>query len=196
MPAQLTFDAVEHRYFLNNTPVPGVTAVLEHGGLLDYTFLEARRDQYLERGRAVHEVTRHHDEGDLAEGAVSDEIRGYLQAWRAFRRDYDFEPCLVEQMVCDPQYGYAGCIDRTGRTRDGAEVILDLKTGAAPAAVRYQLAAYAGCLEHPRAYRRLCVELHGNGNYRVIGFEVRDFQRDFDVFVRALETFKTKRGEV
>ena len=77
--------------------------------------------------------------------------------------------------------------------RDGTEIILDIKTGEAPAAVAVQLAAYAACLPHPRARRRRCVELHADGGYRVIAYETRDYQRDFDTFLTALETFKPRR---
>ena len=65
----------------------------------------------------------------------------------------------------------------------------------APAAVRYQFSAYAGCLEHPRTRLRPCAELHADGSYRVIGYETRNFQRDFDAFARALETFRAMEEE-
>jgi hypothetical protein len=127
---------------------------------------------------------------------VDPEIWKYLLAWRKFRNDYGFTPQLIERRVYNLRHGYAGCTDRTGRTRDGAKVILDLKTGSAPAAVRIQLAAYLGCLEHPRAYQRWCVELHEDASYKVIPFETRDYQRDFDQFAAALRDFRAKGGQV
>jgi hypothetical protein len=182
-----------HRYFLNGQLLPGVTSVLSVAGLLNYDFLPAAlREECLSRGRAVHQVTRDDDEGNLAESSVPPEIRGYVEGWRRFRQDYDFQPSLVEHKVCNPQYGYGGCIDRTGRTRDGAEVILDLKTGVAPAAVAIQLAAYSACLEHPRTRLRRCVELHQNGGYKVIPYQTSDFQRDFNEFLAALETYRAR----
>jgi hypothetical protein len=190
---QLVFNQATHRYTLGGVWLPNVTRVLSAVGLLNYDFLpDALRDECLRRGRAVHEVTRHEDEGNLAEGSVPPEIREYVEAWRRFRQDYDFQPNLIEHKVCNPQYGYAGCLDRTGRTRDNTEVILDLKTGAAPAAVRFQLAAYSACLAHPRTRQRWCVELHDTGSYRVIPFETSDYQRDFNEFLAALATFRNK----
>jgi hypothetical protein len=188
----LTFDESGHRYYLGGVPMPNVTAVLERAGLIDYSFLGARREEYLERGKAVHLATQRNDEGGLAEDSVPEQIHGYLEAWRRFRDDFHFVPSLIEHRVYHPQHRFAGTLDRAGKVRDGTEIILDLKSGVAPAAVRYQLAVYASCLTHPRTRRRRCVELHGNGTYRVIPYETSDYQRDFHQFLRALETFRAK----
>jgi hypothetical protein len=187
---QLTFDEPTHRYHLGNVTLPSVTTVLAAAGLLDYSFLGDRREIYLERGRAVHAATQRDDDHDLAEESLHADILGYVEAWRAFRRDYGFVPHLIEHRVFNRQYAYAGTLDRVGSIRGGAEIIVDIKSGTAPSAVRYQLAAYAGCLEHPRTRLRRCVELHQDGAYKVIPFETSDYQRDFDTFFRALETFR------
>ena len=127
--SELVFDETAHRYYLDGTPVPNVTRVLEAAGLTNYDFLGALREEYLARGRAVHEATHRDDNHDLAEESVSAEILGFVEAWRRFRRDFGFVPHLIEHKVCNPQYGYAGCIDRVGRIRDGTEFILDIKIG-------------------------------------------------------------------
>jgi len=182
----LEFDAGAHLYFLGGVHVPSVTQILEGAGLIDYSFLGARREIYLARGRAVHAATHEDDDGALA-GDWSDEVLGYLEGWRAFRRDFGFVPRLIERRVCNPLYGYAGTLDRVGRIRDGTEIIVDLKSGIAPKAVSYQLAAYAACLPHPRTLNRRCVELHADGGYRVIAFKTSDYQRDFETFAWALK---------
>jgi hypothetical protein len=189
---QLVFDAAAHRYYLAGVCLPGVTAVLESAGLIDYRFLGDRREQYLERGRAVHIATHYDDNHDLAEESLSAEILPYLEAWRSFRQDYGFVPQLIEHRVCNPQYGYAGTLDRVGSIRDGTGIILDIKTGHAPDAVRYQLAAYNACLPHPRTRQRRCVELHQDGTYKVIPYETSDYQRDFNEFLAALEIYRAK----
>jgi hypothetical protein len=194
-PSQLLFDEAAHRYYLDGAPLPSVTTVLAVAGLLDYGFLGERREAYLARGRAVHVATQQDDEGGLAEETLDAEITGYLRAWRAFKRDYGFTPNLIEHRVCSLRYGYAGTLDRVGRVRDGSEWLLDIKTGAAPAAARLQLAAYAGCLPHPRARLRRCVELHRDGGYRIIAYETSDWPRDFMAFTAALELFRTGREE-
>jgi hypothetical protein len=184
---QLTFDPAAHRYYLDGVRLPNVTAVLQDAGLIDYGFLsDEDRAHSMERGRAVHQATHDDDNHNLIEDSVSVEALGYLQAWRKFRRDFGFVPRLIEHRVCNLEYDYAGTLDRVGSIRDGTEIILDLKTGCAPDAVRYQLAAYTACLPHPRTLLRRCVELHADGSYRVIPFETRDYQRDFNTFAAAL----------
>lgn len=192
---QLTFDESAHRYCLNGVVLPSVTTVLAVAGLLDYGFLGERREEYLERGRAVHLATQRDDEGGMAEESFNAEIAGYLEAWRGFKRDYGFAPRLIERRVFHPQLQYAGTLDRLGPVRDGSEWLLDIKTGAAPAAAALQLAAYNACLPHPRARLRRCVEVHGDGSYRVISYQTRDYARDFAAFAAALELFKTRKEE-
>ena len=187
--ADLIFDEAAHLYTLAGKLVPGVTRVLEATGLIDYSFLGVKRFYYLERGRKVHKATHEDDEGRLIESEWTDEILGYVDGWRQFRRDYGFFPNRIEQRVCHRRLGYAGTLDRTGVVREGGELIVDIKSGIAPQAVRVQLAAYAACLPHPRTRRRRCVEVHANGTYRVIGFDTADYQRDFDTFRMALQLY-------
>jgi hypothetical protein len=189
---QLIFDPIAHRYYFGGAPVPNVTAVLEGAGLINYDFLGERREFYLARGRAVHLATQSDDRNGLAEDSVNPEVLGYLHAWRGFKRDYGFTPHLIEHKVFHTQFKYAGTVDRFGSIRGGTKIIIDIKSGIAPDAVRYQLAAYAGCLRHPRTRLRWCVELHADDGYRVIPFETSDYQRDFKEFLAALNTFRNK----
>jgi RecB family exonuclease len=195
LKSELVFDEAAHRYYLDGTPVPNVTRVLEAAGLTNYHFLGALREEHLARGRAVHEATHRDDNHDLAEESVSAEILGFVEAWRRFRRDFGFVPRLVEHKVYNPQFKYAGRIDRVGSVRDGGEFIVDIKTGVAPAAVAIQLSAYSACLPRPRTRLRRCVELHADATYKVIPYQMSDYQRDFNEFLAALETYKAKEEE-
>jgi hypothetical protein len=191
--APFVFDAAAHRYYLGGVRLPNVTAVLQNAGLIDYGFLSVEdRARSMERGRRVHQATHDDDNHSLAEESISGDLLGYVEAWRNFRRDYGFVPRLIEHRVCNRQYGYAGTLDRVGSVRDGSEFLVDLKTGAAPAAVAIQLSAYSACLAHPRTRLRRCVELHEDSTYKVIPYQTSDYQRDFNEFLAALETFRTK----
>jgi hypothetical protein len=190
--SELVFDEAAHRYYLDGTPVPNVTRVLEAAGLISYDFLGTLRDEYLERGRAVHLATHRDDNHDLAEESVSAEILGFVEAWRRFRRDFGFVPRLIEHKVYNPQFKYAGRIDRVGSVRDGSEFIVDIKTGVAPAAFAIQLSAYSACLPHPRTRLRRCVELHADATYKVIPYQMNDYQRDFNEFLAALGKFRAR----
>jgi hypothetical protein len=88
-------------------PVPNVTRVLECAGLINDDFLGERREECLRRGRAVHEATHRDDNHDLDEESLSAEILGFVEAWRAFRRDFGFVARLVEHTVYNPQFQYA-----------------------------------------------------------------------------------------
>jgi hypothetical protein len=189
------FDEASHRYHLDGKPLPSVTTVLADAGLLKYDFLDEHlRETCLERGRQVHMLTQLDDEGRLDEDNIGEENLDYLLAWRKFKKDFEFTPRLIEHKVFHPMLKYAGCLDRVGRARDGRELLIDIKTGVAPHAARYQTAAYAACLPHPRTYARRVVELRPDLSYRVIAFNASDYWTDFTVFTGALRAFKAKEG--
>lgn len=194
MPGVLTFDEAAHAYALDGAPMLSVTQVLEGVGIIDYSGLpEHIRERALARGRAVHVATHYDDEGALDEATVAPGVTGYLEAWRRFRRESGFVPELIEHRGFHQQYPYAGTLDRTGRLANGSEVLLDIKSGTAEWWVRVQLAAYAAFFEHPRKWRRMSVELHGDGTYRNEEFPCRGWQSDFNVFLAALTVAEAKR---
>jgi hypothetical protein len=193
---QLVFDPTANRYYLNNEPVPNVTRILRTAGLIDYSFLDGEhRERCLALGRAVHEATQCDDQGFLTEVSISADVVNYLEAWRAFRRDFRFEPDLIEHTVYHQQLHYCGRLDRVGRTHRGETFIVDIKTGTALPWTAVQLAAYSACLEHPRTRLRRCVELHADGSYRVIPYETRNYRRDLNAFIEALRTFLSTEEE-
>jgi hypothetical protein len=191
----LMFDEASHTYSVEGVPLPSVTQVLEDVGIIDYGFLPREdRERYLRRGSAVHLLTQLDDEDDLDEASIDPAIAGYLEGWRRFRRESGFVPSLIEHRSYNPQYGYAGTLDRTGSLRDSSTVVLlDIKTGTSPYWCRYQLAAYAAFFDGPRKYPRLSVELHDDGTYRIEEFACRDWQADFNVFISALAVWRAKR---
>jgi hypothetical protein len=192
----LAFDPVRHHYFLGGVWLPNVTAVLAHAGLLDYGFLSPEhREACLARGAAVHRLTQLNDQQRLTESSVPLDLRGYLEAWQAFKQDFGFTPQWIERRVANAQYRFAGTIDRAGTVRHRTHLLVDIKTGEAPAATRLQTAAYISCLPHPRLWLRRAVELGQDGTYRVIPYETSAYQRDFNVFLTALERFKNKEAK-
>lgn len=194
----LLFDPESHTYSLDGECLPSVTEVLSDVGIIDYSHIpEPTREMALERGRAVHLATQFEDEGDLSEGSITEDLRGYLEAWRRFRREARFVPELIEYRGFHPSHKYAGTLDRTGNL--GGNVVnclLDIKTNDAQEWVRYQLAAYAAFFDSPRKFRRMSVELHQDGSYRVREFPCRDWQADMNVFVSALNVYRAKRERI
>lgn len=185
----LSFDAETHRYLLDGQRLPSVTQILQSAGLINYSYLPPDdRERMMARGRAVHTATHFDDEGDLDEATISAEVGGYLEGWRKFRRDAAFIPELIEYRGCNQKLRFAGTLDRTGGSGNhvGPKWLVDLKTGTALPFVALQLAAYASFFGHPGAFRRLSVELHPDGTYRLDEFRCADFARDFGIFQSAL----------
>ncbi len=197
----LTFDAASHTYYWNGVRVPSVTQVLEDVGIVDYSHLPERiRRHALDRGSAVHLATRFDDEGDLSDSSVSEEIAGYLQAWRSFRERSGFQPGHIEKQFYSQLYQYAGTLDRVGYFTSAAfgsssyaPILLDIKSGEAPAWVKYQLAAYANFYANAAQFRRIAVELHSDGTYKLYEFPCSTLAADFNVFQCALTIYRTKR---
>ena len=184
----LAFDAADHSYAFDGATIPSVTQVLEDCGIIDYSEIPAGiRTMALERGRFVHEVCQFHDEGDL--GEFDPKLAGYLDAWKRFRAEFGFTPDLIEHRGHCQQWGYAGTLDRRSDN-----VLLDIKTNCAPPWTAFQTAAYANFFESPAKYRRMAVELHADGTYKIHEFRCGNFSRDLGVFLAALTVYNAKRS--
>lgn len=191
---ELTLQEPGHIYRADGVIVPSVTQVLSDVGIIDYSMIPAEdRERYLQRGKDVHVATHYDDEGDLDEAAFDENLRGYLEAWRKFRAETGFVPALIEYRGFHSIYRYAGTLDRTGSWKGQAKILLDLKSGDLPWWTTTQLAAYAAFFDSPGSFRRVGVELHDDGTYRVQEFRCKDFLADFQVFQAALAIFNEKR---
>ena len=199
----LSFDSITHTYTLNGRPIPSVTQVLEDVGIIDYSRIPGEtRERAMLRGSIVHLATQFDDEfvfgiskQPLDEDSIAPEYMGYVEAWRRFRAEKRFYCELIEHRVHDSKRGFAGTLDRTGyfEERPGAKILLDIKTGSAEYWVRMQTAAYAGCFDAPRTFRRMCVELHADGTFYLRSFAEKDWQADFNEFLYALQVMRTKQ---
>ena len=191
---ELTLEESGHVYRADGVIVPSVTQVLSDVGIIDHSMIPAGdRERYLQRGKDVHAATHYDDEGDLDDSALQEDLSGYLLAWRKFRADTAFTPNLIEYRGFHEKYRYAGTLDRSGTWDARGRILLDLKTGELLWWVALQLAAYGGFFKSPASFRRVGVELHGDGTYRVQEFPCKDFQADFAVFLSALHIYNEKR---
>lgn len=188
---ELRFDAQLHQYTADGVIVPSVTQVLQSVGLVDYGFLGAQRDFYLARGKAVHLACQLADENDLDKSTLDESLAPYLVAWRRFQAETGFRPELIEHRVFNPTYRYAGTLDRTGMIGQTLAIV-DTKTTEAAAWTAYQLAAYAACFDRPMRFRRFAVALHDDGTYRATEYHIKDFARDWNVFLAALTVHNAK----
>ncbi|GIU74786.1 MAG: hypothetical protein KatS3mg004_1873 [Bryobacteraceae bacterium] len=201
MTTEIQFDAAAHSYTIDGRQVPSVTQVLEAVGLINYSHIPwGTRQMALDRGRAVHEAIALDLEGDLDDESADEAgILGYVEAARSARAALGIlVPIAHEERVYHRQLDYAGTLDLRV---DG--LILDWKTNQAEYWVRFQLAAYAAalssmCLRSGQTHwsagivRRICVELHEDGTYRLMEIPAVDWKDDFQTFVAALRVWRER----
>lgn len=181
----LEFNEEKHEYRHGGRVVPSVTQIISPLYSFDgipESVLNAKRDL----GRAVHTACEFDDQDDLDEDTISDAIRPYLGAYRAFKRDVQPTLVLNEQKLFNPKHRYAGTIDRRYLIR-GELWTVDLKTTASMSpAVGVQLAAYDRLVEEAgeRAGSKMAaLQLKPDGSYK---FHPFNNPSDFPVFLSLL----------
>lgn len=195
------FDRKTHQYSDERGVWPSVTTILADAGIMDFSAVKQEiREKAMKRGMSVHWLLQLSDEGCLNHRTVPKALRGYRQAWMTWRERSGFVPLLIEQPFISP-HGYAGTPDRFGNFPNKTVAVVDIKTGQGDVAdhVRYQLAPYAqwykidiGLTLVPR---RIGVQLHHDGTYRVREFEPRTLAYDFSRFYAALLEWKGKHAD-
>ncbi len=141
----ITFDPEAHVYRVDGAPVPSVTELLEAAGISpDYSkvnptvLLHARR-----RGIHVDLCCDLDDADDLDWSSVHPEAVGYVQAWQAFKADYDYRPLASQVILYHPTYGYAGTTDSVGDLQGYVTVVERKATARMAASYALQTAGYA-----------------------------------------------------
>lgn len=194
---KLDFNPLNHEFRMDGKIIPSVTQVLKAAGLID---AQPHGDSwYANRGTAVHEATVLHDENDLDETTLDPEIVPYLEAWKKFRAEMNFELVEKPELQVYSELGYAGIVDRVCKI-NGQISILDIKTGVFAKWWSVQLAAYAMAYENhvdaalraakrttvaysKYTYRRYAVQITNEGTYKMTEYTDRN---DFLVFTSAL----------
>ncbi len=188
------FDPIKHEYFLDGKRMPSWSEIGTHEGLIDYESVpQGNRQRGMGRGQDVHEMLHFFDEDDLDERSVSEDLRGFFDAYRLFKSDTEFKPDLIEKGVFNIPFWYAGTLDRRGRGKFFGErrrAILDLKTGKIERWTGIQLSAYSLALNDPEPLDRYGVQLSANGKYKLVPF----FDpQDVQVWKSAVTLFHFKR---
>jgi len=188
--AAIEFDAKKHEYCVGGVVMPSVTQILQAEGFINYDGIpEAIREFAMARGTAVHEACEYWDQDDLNIDDLDEELEGYLEAWKSFKKDRRFSPTEIEKPVYQEDYRYAGKLDRLG-TLDGDKAVVDIKTGKVQKWTGLQLAAY----EYAETgffgkLRRIAVELRSDGTYQPTEFED---DGDHGVFLSAVTLYHWK----
>ena len=188
----LTFTAENHEYKFAGVQVPSVTQIIKDAGLVNFDFisdelLEAKADL----GNKVHKAAELNDNGILDYEDLHPKLRGYLDSWIKFRKDFGFTPSEIEMAYYHPLYRYAGRIDRIGDM-----TLIDIKSGTVQKTHPIQTAGYAELFNYKKPKReqikrRLAVYLTPE-NYKVIEHKESS---DRNIFLAALTIANYKKNK-
>lgn len=146
---------------------------------------EAAKKKAAERGLNVHALLEQYmltgAAPKLAEHPAAH--RGYIQGLTRWLLAVDPEPVAVEQLVVNPEDGYAGRLDLRAKI-EGQLVTVDLKTqenGGIYATAHWQVAMYeraaVRCGDEP-ADRKMVVVVAANGEFRQMSADHDDWRLD------------------
>lgn len=181
------YDPVGHRYLLDGAEMPSVTRLIRPlFGAIYEEIDPAILQRAAERGTRIHRYTEIEEAGIPVRLCPGDPDKGYLDAYRRFRRESPFAVLDAEVAGFHPTLGYAGTADRIVRLPDGSDAILDYKTtrDVMPQAA-IQTMGYAlifGC------ERRLVVQLRPDGRFTV--HEYRHWEDDETTFRACLAVYQ------
>jgi len=123
--AEIVFDEANHEYWVDGELKPNVTRIISYLGR-DYTNVDPF---YSQRGQAVHLAIQYLNQGILDESSLDDEVKGYVDAYKAFIKEKSFKPLYSELRMYSDIHGFCGTADVIGEM-DGLTTLIDYKTGS------------------------------------------------------------------
>jgi hypothetical protein len=132
--SKVVFHEQTHQYTYDGKNVPSVSRILLEEGFINTTFFT---EEGRNRGTAAHKAIAVYCRG--AHCFRDPSLEPYLQAFKNFEKDCDWENGIIEEPMGCPQY--CGTPDNIGLFQ-GVRTVLDVKTGGISAATGLQLAAY------------------------------------------------------
>jgi len=172
---EFRFDPESHTYWLGGVQIDGVTSMLK--GMEDLSSIPpAILARKAALGTAVHYATELDDQGQLDEDTVHEEVLGYLNGWRLFKREHEVEFISIEQKLAHRRMRYAGTVDRVMKV-DSERGVWDIKTRLEiPPVVGIQLAAYNelvrenGIADRRHKLENRAIQLKPDGTYQIHRF--------------------------
>lgn len=175
-----------HKYFLGDTPIPGVNEILESMGFIDLSGVPVDLlAEKSELGTLVHELSLQDDLGILSLENIEphqESALPYIVAYRAFKEEYKPVYVKAEEPVWS-ECGFCGTPDRV--TEDA---IYDLKTSSS--IYRYTRLQTAGYAILEGVTKRYAVYLKPDGSYTV---KEHTDNSDLEIFLSLVTAFHWKK---
>jgi hypothetical protein len=197
----LTFLEKPHEYYWDGVRVPGVTSVLDP--ICEYSGVPRHiLDRAAARGTYVHKMCEYYLWGTLDEASVDSEHLPYLDAFRLFLQESQFQAEFIEEKVYHHKLKYAGALDlggtlpgKRGKTQ---RALIDIKTTfKLMRSVGPQLAAYKDAWESDTSKdlhfdTRWGLQLKPTGEYKL---QLYDNINDMNIFKSCLNIHNFMKKE-
>jgi hypothetical protein len=167
----LALDSNNRILTVDGEPKPHITDVLRDMGLSKFYEGVADIQYYAERGQAVHMACRIINEGILDEESVSEDCKGYIQAYRLFLKESGFIHEASEIPLYSGLHDFCGTLDLVGAIH-GQRVVIDIKTSSSiDPSVEIQVGAQAILWNHNNQGKplsgRYVLQLKKDSTYRL-----------------------------
>ena len=107
MENKLVFNEIKHQYSVNGLVLPSVTQILKPISSEIYDLIDSNvLEKAAAKGTLVHYATELYDLYGIEE--IDEENKGYLEAYKRFKNDYQVEVLEVEKQLFHPTLYYAG----------------------------------------------------------------------------------------
>jgi hypothetical protein len=203
-PELFIFDPATHTYYYDGKVIPGVSGIIEAGGLSDFSMIpSATLAAAQEFGTNVHKTCEAYDKGildepRLAENPLTVPLIPRLEGYKKFLRDCQPEVVANECSVCSLAWWFAGTLDRIFRINNKL-MLFDLKSPSSirPAA-KIQTAFYriAWNERHPdMVVNQRAVLQVLDYDYRIHWYSVADNAKHDQVAKSLIVSYGFKRDE-
>lgn len=189
MKPKLRYRDKDHKYFLDGTEIPSLSAVLSHhfGSFEDFTNGAAA-----DRGSRVHKACEYFVQGYLDESSLKtehDDISGYVRAFKKFLHEHKFindrphsevkKYITYPEIIINPQILWLGCGMRLDLVFKIDRVVVEIKSGI-PAKPQYfgftreemqlnmQIKAMSSPRKPPETWTGFLVYIKKDGKYQAI----------------------------
>lgn len=125
---EVKFEDPGHRYYVSGVPAPSLSELLASQFVIpDNPNMQERG---LDLGHDIHNATWFHDEDDLDESTLNDEVGLYLESWKRFKRKYRMKIIAREHPVGNIAPLYGCTPDRVAELSIADCAIVEIKHGA------------------------------------------------------------------